>query len=66
MALPPLKVECDHKGGTEYWCKECAHLAAPLLRKLIEKHEATISTLEVRVTALRKANETFARKEKGT
>jgi hypothetical protein len=62
VPLRPLDITCDHNGGIEYWCKECAHLAAPLLRQRIEDLEEENKTLSVHVTALRKANETFARK----
>lgn len=31
--LPVLNIKCDHNGGLEYWCRECAFEAAELLRK---------------------------------
>lgn len=31
MDLPKLNIKCDHKGGLEYWCRECAFEAARLL-----------------------------------
>lgn len=33
LSLPPLNIKCDHKGGLEYWCRECAFEAAEMLRK---------------------------------
>lgn len=31
--LPVLNIKCDHNGGMEYWCRDCAWDAARLLQQ---------------------------------
>ncbi len=38
-----LNIPCDHNGGIEYWCRECAWDAAKLLREDNERQAAELA-----------------------
>ena len=40
---PALQASCDHNGGAEYWCQECAFVAAGLLK---EENERLLAKIE--------------------
>lgn len=46
MTLHLLKISCDHNGGTEYWCQECAYVAASLLREENARLAARVESLK--------------------
>lgn len=51
MKVPKLNIKCDHNGGLEYWCKECAWDAATLLRVENERLTFEISNLTRKLAA---------------
>lgn len=43
--LQPLDPQCNHDGGTRYWCRECAFEAAIKLKAENERLRAEVNAL---------------------
>lgn len=46
--LPVLKITCDHNGGLEYWCRDCAFEAARLLQAENERFKFALERAKPR------------------